>query len=69
MTESAERLLLWVENHGGASQVSKKAGLDRQVFHSLKTKDIEPSLPTLKKVHSVYPTLDIHWISTGEKRE
>lgn len=69
MTDSAERLLLWVDDHGGASQVSKIVGLDRQVFHSLKTKDIYPSLPTLKKMHTVYPTLDIHWIGTGEKRE
>lgn len=69
MTESAERLLLWADSHGGSSEVSKKAGIDRQIFHSLKTKDIEPSLPTLKKIYMVYPTLDIHWISTGEKRE
>lgn len=69
MTDSAERLIAWADMNGGTSEVSKKSGLDRQVFHSLKTKDIEPSLPTLKKIHHAYPELDIHWVSTGEVRE
>jgi hypothetical protein len=69
MTESAKRLFLWAESNGGTSEISKRAGIDRQIFHSLKTKDIEPSLPTLKKIYSAFPFLDIHWVGTGEKRE
>jgi len=61
-----DRLLLFVDQHGGVYDVAEKIEISPQTFYSMKRRNSLPNLSLVYLLKEKFPALDTDWLLFGE---
>lgn len=68
LDETAERLLAFVDAHGGPSEVARHLQIKPSMFYNFEAGRSKPSSGTLMQMAAAYPDFDLDYIMMGRTR-